>query len=329
MNKVCSGCGSLFQSLNPQNPGYIKKDKLVDGQYCERCFKIIHYGESLIVDAPKDIDKIIDTVNEDAKHSLFLVDFLSLNNDMIEVFKKINYPKTLIINKSDLFKNIIKPNKIINYLKNHYQIKENVIFISIVNHNVSELLNYLHRSNIKEAYLLGFVNVGKSSLINYILQSNGATIMNLTTSYIPHTTMNFINIKINENLTLIDSPGFTYPNFLDNNLDLLKKLDSKKRLKPVTYQMKENESLIIDKLLLITFLNKTGATVYMSNKINLDKDYKVNHSDLTYHILPNSDLVIKGVGFINIKSECDIEVNINDESMIEIRPSIFRGDLNE
>lgn len=329
MSNVCKGCGSAYQSLNADSPGYIKKEKINDAKYCERCFKIIHYGKSLIVDIPADIDKIIDTVNKNDHHSLFLIDLLSLNQGIIETFNKINYPKTLVISKSDIFKSIIKPNKIKDYISKYYGIKENIVFISAKNHETDDLLNYLSKNKIHKSYLLGFINAGKSSLLNEILKNNNQKIIGLTTSYIPHTTMNFINIKINDKLTLIDSPGFSYPIFLNNNIDLLKKMDMNKKMKPVTFQMKPNESLKIDDLLLITFLNKTGITIYMSNKFISKKEYKVNRGHIKYHIPSNSDLVIKGIGFINIKYESDIEIELNDETMIEIRPSIFGGQIDE
>lgn len=325
MNNVCHGCGSVYQSLNTDSPGYIKKEKMNDAKYCERCFKIIHYGKTLIVDVPADIDKIIETVNKDDNHSLFLIDLLSLNEDIVKTFNKINYPKTLVISKTDIFRNIIKPARIKEYITKHYGIKDNIIFISSKNHETQDLLDYLNKNKIFKAYLLGFVNAGKSSLLNEILNINSQKIIGLTTSYIPHTTMNFINIKINDKLTLIDSPGFSYPIFLNNNIDLLKKMDINKKLKPITYQMKPRESLKIDDLVLLTFLNKSGATIYMSNKFVSKKEYKVNRKHVNYHVPANSDLVIKGIGFINIKNESDLEVDFIDESMLEIRPSIFGG----
>ncbi|NLA32584.1 MAG: hypothetical protein GX864_01370, partial [Mollicutes bacterium] len=91
MSNICQGCGSKFQSSNQGGVGFIPKEKLKNSKYCERCFKIIHYGESLVVLTPKEIDNIIDTVNNDQKHVLFILDILSLNQDIIDVYHRINY----------------------------------------------------------------------------------------------------------------------------------------------------------------------------------------------------------------------------------------------
>lgn len=324
MNNKCIGCGSVFQSTNSNSPGYITKEKVNDASYCERCFKIIHYGESLVVLAPKEIDSIIETVNNDHKHVLFITDLLSMNEDIINVYHKINYPKTLVINKFDLVKHLLKPHQIKDYLNKNYQIKDNVLFLSSINnHNIKDLIEYLDKSKINESYMVGFINSGKSTIINTILKMTNQEILGLTTSFIPHTTMNFINITINDHLTLIDSPGFSYSKFLCNNLDVLKKIDVKKKIRPVTYQMKEKETLVIKDLINVKCLNKCNLTVYLSNKFSIKKDYKINYKQVKIDISKNSDLVIKGVGFINFKNDCEIELGIEDESLIEVRPSIF------
>ncbi len=328
MNKKCVGCGSIFQSLNPESPGYIKVEKKKDAKYCERCFKIMHYGESLIALIPSEIEKIIEVVNNDSEHVLFICDLLSLNSDIINLYHKIKYPKTLIINKYDLFKHLLKPDKVKSYLRDNENITDNILFISSVNnHNVKEIIDYLEKFKIKKSYIVGFINVGKSTIINTILKMTDKTILGLTTSYIPHTTMNFIEMKINEKLTLIDSPGFSYSSFLSNDLNLLKKIDTKKKIRPITYQMKENETLVIEDLVDISFINKANVTVYLSNKFKLKKDYKINRYYLKLNIPENSDLVIKGIGFINFKNTVDIEINIEDETLVEVRSSLFGGEL--
>ena len=326
MNNICHGCGSHFQSSNQSGVGYIPKEKFGDSKYCERCFKIIHYGKSLVVLTPKEIENIIETVNNDHKHVLFIIDILSLNQDIIDVYHKINYPKTLIVNKYDLLKHIIKANKIKDFLFSHYQVTDNILFVSAVNnHNVKEIVDYLEKYKIKEAYLTGFINAGKSTILNKILSEYNQNILNLTTSYIPHTTMNFINLKIKENLILIDSPGFSYPDYISNNLELLKKIDIKKKIKPLSYQMKAGESLLIENLLNMTFYNKVNVIAYFSNKFNFKKGFKIKKYNLKIKVPKDSDLVIKGIGFICFKDTCEIELDLENDSLLEIRPTIFGG----
>ena len=41
MNKVCFGCGSILQSNNELNPGYVPENKIDSAKYCKRCFKYL------------------------------------------------------------------------------------------------------------------------------------------------------------------------------------------------------------------------------------------------------------------------------------------------
>ena len=67
MSKKCIGCGAILQSDDKDKIGYIRKEKLEDSNYCERCFKITNYGDF----------KKIDTTGE----------------EYIEIYKNINKTK--------------------------------------------------------------------------------------------------------------------------------------------------------------------------------------------------------------------------------------------
>ena len=45
--KKCLGCGSILQSENASKEGFVKLSVYDKSDYCERCFKIQHYGELL------------------------------------------------------------------------------------------------------------------------------------------------------------------------------------------------------------------------------------------------------------------------------------------
>lgn len=328
MNRKCQGCGSVFQCVNPMENGYIRKDKIDSADYCERCFKIIHYGKTLVVDEPKDINSIIDIVNSEIKHSLFLVDLFNIDSITIDTYNKISKPKTLIISKSDIFKNVLRDDQIKNLLRNYYHIDDNIIFSNMnYNNNAKDIVNYLEKNHIKESYILGYINSGKSTLINKILELTNQEIKGLTTSYIPHTTMDFITITISDSLKLIDSPGFSLNATLTDNVALLKKINTKCHIKPITYQMKENDIIVIENLVNIKTTEKNSFTLYINHLLSHKKIYKpIKKNDKLELVIPsNSDLVIKGIGFINIKRPSHITINIEDKNLIEIRPSIFGG----
>ena len=138
-----------------------------------------------------------------------------------------------------------------------------------------------------------------------------------------------IGIKLSDNITIIDSPGFTYNNYLFRNDDftLINKINPKKFIKPITYQTVNNTSLLIENLIRIAPNNKNSLTLYLNNNLNISRvfDYakELNYPNITLNVADDSDLVIKSLGFINIKKACQLNIQISDKNLIEIRPSLF------
>lgn len=328
MNKKCIGCGTILQTTQQNEKGYIREDKYKDSSYCERCFKIIHYNERIVTNLDNINNYILEEVNKKAKYVYFLVDLLNINQESLSTFKKITSPKTLIISKLDIIPKSIKESKIINWLKEQYNIKEEILFQSSKkNINTKTILNKLENKNIKEVYILGFTNAGKSTLINNL--TNATNENKITTSSIPNTTIDFIKIKL-DNITIIDSPGFTNKTtiYKPEEFDLIKRVMPRTFLKPTTYQVKPISSILIeDKIRLQSSINNS-LTFYISNAINVERVFDNNTNLLDKDIISidipdNSDLVIKSLGFINIKKACTLTIHADNKELFEIRKSMF------
>lgn len=332
MNKQCIGCGAVLQTTNESEKGYIKKDKYKDSSYCERCFKIIHYNEKIITNLDNINEYIITEVNKKAKYVYFLIDFLSINSEIINTFKKINVPKTLIISKLDIIPKSIKDSKIVSFLKKNYSINEEVLFQSSKkNINTKRITSYLEQNNINEAYILGYTNAGKSTLINKLSNLNNIEDKQITTSSIPNTTIDFIKIRLSDKLTIIDSPGFTLNNtiYKENEFDLIKRVNPRSFLKPITYQLKDIASLIIEDKIRISSSISNNFTFYISNDISIERVFPKNtnlldKAKITIEIPSNSDLIIKSLGFINIKKACTLTIYSENKELFEVRESIFK-----
>ena len=328
MNKKCNGCGTILQTTNKEEKGYIREDKYKDSSYCERCFKIIHYNERIVTNLDNINDYILEEVNKKAKYVYFLVDLLNINQETINTFKQIKTPKTLIISKLDIIPKSIKESKITSWLKDEYGINEEVLFQSSKkNINTKAILNKLENKNIKEVYILGFTNAGKSTLINML--TNATNENKITTSSIPNTTIDFIKIKL-DNISIIDSPGFTNTTTIyePDEFDLIKRVMPRTFLKPTTYQVKPISSILIeDKIRLQSSINNS-LTFYISNALKVERVFD-NNSNLTdkevtiLEIPENSDLVIKSLGFINIKKTCTLKIHSDKKELFEIRKSMF------
>lgn len=318
MNKVCFGCGTILQSDNELNPGFIPNSKIETANYCKRCFRLTHYGEISTNELEKSTKSILDNVNIDSSFKIYIVDFLNINNNTMNIFNKIKGNKLLLISKIDLLGKSININRVVEKIKSVYNIKSDIKTISTVNeYGVNSFIDYLNKKHINKCYLLGPTNSGKSTLINKLISIYNPKLNKLTISNKRNTTLEFIRIKLNDNLTLIDSPGFLIS-------DYGIKSKYKNIIKPITFNMKENEVLFIDKFY-IKIKYATSITIYTNELIKAKKYYKEINFDYEIDLVDNTDLCINGFGIINIKNKNNISINNLDKNLISIRKSIFGG----
>lgn len=318
MNKCCKGCGAKLQDTDKEATGYVNNLNL---DFCRRCFRISNYNESKELSLNYSNEDIIKVINQKSKFTLFLVDFITLNEEQISVFKKLKEPKILVVNKSDLIPRSIKEEKIIAFIKNTYQILNKVVLISTLKKkNIAIIKNYLQKS--PGSYITGFTNAGKSSLINSLIEKFGSGKSLITASNMLNTTVEFIKIKLDETF-FYDCPGFNLNNsncFL-NDSNNLKLINGKKMIKPITLQVKQNENINIHNEIYFSNDKNNSLTFYISNDFIIKKDYTSIEKKYFINVKDNSDLIIKGLGFINIKKSCTIE--FSKEIELEVRASIF------
>lgn len=319
MNRICFGCGANLQSADLTKKGYILKEKYDNSPYCQRCYKLIHYGTKYDDNFAKSLKNIIEIINKEKKFVIYLIDFLNLNSKSIEIYHQIKSKKMLIISKCDLIPKNIKILKLKQYLRNFYLIKEDLKLVSAFNNfGINSLNEYLDQ--IKECYLVGATNSGKSSLINALIDINKTSLNKTTISKYQNTTLDFLKIPLSENKLIIDSPGFSLNNYQIDNHDNAK-------IKPRTYQMECLETLAIGNIYL-NFNKQTSVILYLPNNLKVKKHYQKVEFSNSIDISNNEDLVISGLGFINIKQKNKILTSGLDLELIETRKSIL-GDYRE
>lgn len=333
MIRKCNGCGYTLQCDKKEALGYVPKEKINDAIYCERCYKIIHYHDSLVVGSPIETEKIITKVNTSKSRVFFIVELLNIHEESMHLFHEITCPKVLVISKCDIIPRSIKQESIIAWIRKEYHIKEEIIFTSgLKKYNVQGILKNMETYKSKESYFLGYTNSGKSTLLNAIYERLLNEKSLITTSLIPNTTLDFIRAEITPECTIIDSPGFLPKKsfYEEDEIDLIERIHSKNFLKPVTYQTKPNMSVIIEGRIRINCPSevKNSMTFYMSNELEKKKVFE-NNEELLHlpekkiHVLDDYDVVIRGIGFIHIKKECDLILHTSYLSLIEIRKSLF------
>lgn len=336
MTKKCAGCGALFQTDDPNKEGYVTEDMLKKALICRRCFRIKNYGDyQLISKNVNDYKKIFNEVKKEKRLVLYLCDILNIDDDISEL-KGFDGPVILVITKMDLLPKSVKEKKLYAYIKNKYNVNViDVIFVSSnKNKNVDLLMNLIIKNKIgKEVYLVGNTNVGKSSLINSLIKSYSSNNSFVTTSIIPATTIDVIKIKLNDDITLIDTPGIIRKdNFLYNEkVNVIKEISPKAEIKPRTYQMKPNQSIIIGNYARIDYLSdqKNSFTIYLSNAIKVRRinvntsDYLKNLKVSNFNTKPRNDIVISGLCFCKITCAAKLKVYTKEKVSVYKRDNLI------
>ena len=293
MNKICKGCGLTLNTIK-DTPGYTPDLK---NDFCMRCFRLKNYGEKKEETIISN-GELVKKINKKKGIVFFLIDFLNINNETILLFKKIKLPKALIISKCDTLRKEMKRPKIKEWLRKTYNITEDIYFSSSKRNYLDfNIFEYLRKREEKVGIITGITNAGKSSFINNLLKNNNLKREILVSSK-TNTTLDFIKLKFAD-LTIYDTPGFSYTN-LNNKIIM-------KEVKPISLNLKEGNIIIND---YIFHFNKPNQVILYLNTPEYKKDYQNYDLPYSLKIQANSDLILPGIGFLNIKNETEITTNL-------------------
>ncbi|MBR5369834.1 MAG: ribosome biogenesis GTPase YqeH [Bacilli bacterium] len=323
--KKCLGCGVTLQDVNLLQEGYTTN---LENDYCQRCFRMKNYGEYQVV--TKSNEEYLDILKEVAETKdlvLYVTDILNIEKDLEEIRNLISNKMILVVNKIDVFPKSVKEEKVINYLKSKDISFEEIIVISAnKNYNIDYLLKRIkYFQTSKNVYVVGHTNAGKSSLINKLIKNySDNNNQELTMSPLPSTTLNMVNININDHLTLIDTPGLVDVGSILNQVDekMMKKISPKKEIKPRTYQLRKGQSIVIEDFIRIDYVEgeKNSFTLFMSNDLRVKRLLNLFNNEelydknkITYNMKYDEDIVISGLGFIKIVDKGVVDIYIDKD----------------
>ena len=339
--KKCRGCGITLQDTNKDELGYVVN---FNQDYCQRCFRLTHYGDIKNLNNSHVNNKAIYDIYHKYSKALFVViidvleAFVLKDDDLLDIFK--DYNVLLIINKTDLLPANMSDSKINNMFskelfklnKKYPNIRSAIItnkFEDKFNDTFFETLSDLNTDRVVFA---GRANAGKSSLINKLLKINS-----LTTSMYPGTTLQEVEIDY-KGYIFIDTPGLVdvnnYSTHLNNEKYKLSKID--KTIKPQVFQLFEPQSYFYEGLLRVDVntTSKCSISFYICNNNeihrtkydNADYYYENNYKDFKLKVKPLSKhnyiidgyclFIIKGLGMFKVNGKCDIDVYSLQDVMI-------------
>ena len=324
----CTGCGVTLQENNIDALGYTPN---LENNLCERCFRIRNYNDYKFV--LKDNNDYVDILKDVGKTNdlvLLIVDLFNISKNIEDISKYIKNDILLVLSKRDLLPKSCYDKKLMEHFDNYdLNIIDKVIISSNKNYNLDSLfekINLYKKSN--NVYIVGFTNSGKSTLVNKIIYNYSNYDTFITTSNLPSTTIDSIKVKINDELTLIDTPGLIDLGDISNNIDskTLKHIIPTKEIKPITYQIKESQIILFEDLARLDLFDENNITIYISNNIDIKRIYKnsesLNNLKKQELIIPeNSDLVLQGLGFIKFTKKAKIAVYAN--CLVYVRKSLI------
>lgn len=385
--KKCIGCGEKLQYDNPVLPGYIPKNILEtrDNIICKRCFRLKHYGENLEKEEEKDVYRleVKKAISEaDIVIPIFdIIDFeSSFTNEIIDLLED----KTILalINKIDLLPSYIhisEVSKWVNYYFNENNFfPSDIAFVSAEKkygvNGIFRKIQYIAKNILKKKLdtkikiaIMGVSNVGKSRLINLLLDKNSSTVSKFSGT----TKKNIKNVKNTKEfkLEIIDTPGLIPDGRLSDllNSDMSYKLVPSGEISRKTYRLKEKMVFMMSNLAYFEVLsnpkNKNSSIVsvyaskevkfHVTNKNKVDELYsnlnffnlldeenyeKYNKNEFItreYTIDENEDLVISGLGYIEVKrGPLEVRLHLPKYVKVVVRKSIskdsnFEEDIEE
>lgn len=345
---LCIGCGANIQSQDADRIGYTPKAAFDKGMetgelYCQRCFRLRHYNE--IQDVHLTDNDFLQFLNELGKKDALIVnvvDIFDFSGSLIPgLHRFIGDNQVLMVgNKVDILPKSLKKSKMIQWMKERAH-EEGLRPVEILltsakkSSDIDQLLQMIEKyRDGKDVYVVGVTNVGKSTLINQIIKQTAGAKEVITTSQFPGTTLDKIEIPLEDGHFLIDTPGIIHRHQMAHYLGKkdLKLTSPQKEIKPKIYQLNEQQTLFLGGLARFDFIQgqKASFIVYVSNDLMIHRT-KLPNADTFYtkhvggllqppheneclefpelvrfehSIKEKTDIVFAGLGWITVDQSC-------------------------
>ncbi|GAB6990719.1 ribosome biogenesis GTPase YqeH [Paenibacillus pini] len=291
----CSGCGIELQTEQQELPGYIPQKALErEPVICQRCFRIKNYNEASSVAVDQDeFLKLLGQIGGKNALVIHIVDLFDFEGSLISGLQRFvgNNPVILAVNKIDLLPKVTNWNKVLNWVqkqcKEHGLKTQDIVLCSAKkNQGFDRLLEMVstYRGD-RDVYVVGATNVGKSTLINRLIRDYSDLEQELTTSRYPGTTLDMVNIPLDDGKFIIDTPGIVYPWRYSEMVtrEDLGAVMPENPLKPMVYQLNEGQTLFFGALARFDFIQgeRQSFTCFTSGRIEIHRT-KLERADSLY-----------------------------------------------
>lgn len=343
----CIGCGAIIQTTDKGALGYtpesaLKKNLETGEVYCQRCFRLRHYNDIQDISlTDDDFLRLLNSIAEKDALIVNVVDIFDFNGSLIPGLHRFvgDNPVLLVGNKVDILPKSLKRGKLTQWLREraHEAGLRPVDVVLISGKKTSEMGTLMetiekYRQG-KDVYVVGVTNVGKSTIINGIIKATAGLQEVITTSQFPGTTLDKIEIPLDDGHFLVDTPGIIHQHQMAHYLGKkdLKITSPSKEIKPKTYQLNRGQTLFLGGLARVDYLQgeKNSFTVYVSNELEIhrtksqgaDEFYQKHAGGLLvppqkeeisdfpeftrreFSVDKNMDIVFSGLGWVSVREK--------------------------
>ncbi|MGC5328511.1 ribosome biogenesis GTPase YqeH [Brevibacillus sp. SYSU BS000544] len=363
----CAGCGIPIQTEDKSKPGFTPTSALErEIVICQRCYRIKHYNEVAPVGMDDDdFLRILNSIGATDSLVVMVVDIFDFHGSWLRGLPRFvgKNPILLVGNKVDLLPANINVNRVKNWMQHESKelgLKpEDVVLVSAAKGiGIDQLLSRIGQLRKgRNVHIVGVTNVGKSTLINRIVRDYGSTDMEITTSPFPGTTLDKIEIPLEDGSSLYDTPGIINRDQIGHMISAqdLQVITPKSRIKPRVFQLDDKQSLFIGGLARVDFVKGEHQPLvfYVANNLQIHRTklekaeelLEKHHGGLlappsgeaakqlppfTRHTLKiqagtPTDIVIAGLGWITLQGKypASIEVHIPKGVRIGTRKALI------
>lgn len=378
----CIGCGAKIQTEDKNALGFLpagalkkkiaERDQMeavqagdegseasikTEDLYCQRCFRLRHYNEiapTSLTDA--DFLRLLKEIGQHDALIVNVVDIFDFNGSLIPNLHKLTGGNDLLMvaNKRDVLPKSLKVGKLTAWLREQAASRslkpKDILVTSAQNKDdvaeLMEAIEYYRRG--RDVYVVGVTNVGKSTLINAIIKSASGSEDVITTSRFPGTTLDKIEIPLDEDSALIDTPGIIHRGQMAHYLEPedLKYVSPRKEIKPKTYQLNPEQTLFFGGLARFDFISgeRQGMTAYFDNEINVHRTklegatefYEKHKGELLapalvgaklvrreFKITDKSDIVFSGLGWVRVPQKAVVTAWVPEGVDVVVRKALI------
>jgi 30S ribosome assembly GTPase len=292
---TCIGCGVGIQTEDPNKVGYappaaLERETII----CQRCFRLKHYNE--VQDVPltdDDFLKILDGIGQTDGLVVKIVDIFDFNGSWLPgLHRFVGRNNILLIgNKVDLIPKSVKHHKLIHWMKqsaNELGLKPIDVFLISAEkgYGIQEVAEAIEHYRFgKNVYVVGCTNVGKSTFINRLIHEFTGEKDIITTSHFPGTTLDMIEIPLEDGAAIFDTPGIINHHQMAHFIDKkdLKYITPKKEIKPKVFQLNERQTLFFGGLARLDYIKggRRSFVCYLSNDLHIHRT-KLENAEKIY-----------------------------------------------